>query len=90
MNAVNESLAAACGQFEQTILSSMLASAGVSRSRSTQDADDDDEGAFAAPAESADAFAQLVAQALASAVERAGGLGLRAHLLAALKTERAS
>lgn len=88
MNAVNESLAAACGQFEQTILTTMLASAGVNRPRSTQDADDD--GAFAASAESADAFAQLIAQALASAVERAGGLGLRAHLLAALKTERAS
>ena len=85
---MNESLAAACGQFEQSILTTMLTSANIGRT--SQEDPDDADAPFAQSGERRDAFAQLVAQSLAQAVERAGGLGLRAHLLAALRPERAS
>ena len=79
---MNESLAAACGQFEQVMLGEMLRSAEFVRSRS-HDVDEDADPPFGS-ADTNDAFAQLLTQALAAAVERAGGIGLRARLASAL------
>ena len=82
---MNESLAAACGQFEQVMVAGMLRSASFARPP-VADQDDDADGDSAAfgANPSSDAFTQLMTQALANAVERAGGIGLRAHLIAAL------
>jgi hypothetical protein len=79
---MNESLAAACGEFEQVLLAGMLRSASFARppaAESTEDGDDVPVGGG-----SSDAFAELMTQAIATAVERAGGVGLRANLVAAL------
>ena len=88
---MSESLEAACGQFEQVILAQMLRTAGIGRSGVADpsadpdvDGDDDDAGRSSA---SDDAFSQLVTQSLAGAVERAGGIGLKADLLAAAERQ---
>ena len=80
-----DSLAAACGQFEQLMLAQMLRTASSIGRAEEQDPEDDD---FAPSGAGDDAFAQLMAQALASSVERAGGIGLKQRLLAALERSR--
>ena len=73
---MSESLNAACGQFEQIILAQMLRTAGIGRTTS-DDAENGD-----------DAFSQLVVVSLASAVERAGGLGLGSSLAKSVERGR--
>lgn len=85
---MRESLAAACGQFEQSILAQMLQTAFGSVNARCQENVDDDVGSTAGASQNA--FSQLIAQALASAIERAGGIGLRQTLLHALAREHRS
>lgn len=83
---MSESLAAACGQFEQVILTGMLRAAGIGRDAGSDEASvADDDDSEAAKRSGDDAFSQLVVESLAGAVERAGGIGLRPALLAALE-----
>jgi hypothetical protein len=84
---MNESLAAACGEFEQVVLAGMLRSAAFGGNAKI-DTSDDDDADRTEPSATTDAFSQLMTQALAGAVERAGGIGLRANLLKALERER--
>ena len=83
---MNESLEAACGQFEQVILGQMLSTAGIGRHEAPAagDADASDGDTPASPAGD-DAFSQLVVQSLAGAIERAGGIGLKSSLVDALE-----
>jgi hypothetical protein len=76
---MRESLAAACGQFEQVILADMLRTAGIGKSGAVggDDTDAADGGASANARSGDDAFQQLVAQALSGALESAGGIGLQ-------------
>jgi len=83
---MSESLAAACGQFEQVILADMLRTAGIGKSAAVSIDEDDDETP-ATPA-SDDAFQQLVVQALSGALERAGGIGLQNALRSSLTDAR--
>ena len=77
---MSESLAAACGQFEQVILADMLRSAGLGKPVEVDlDAADGSEQSAGD-----DAVRQLFVQALSGALERAGGFGLRRSLSAAL------
>ena len=84
---MSESLDAACGQFEQIILAQMLRTAGIGRHDASSAAIEDDAGdGFTAESPSGDdAFSQLVVQSLAGAIERAGGIGLKPSLVAALE-----
>jgi hypothetical protein len=82
---MSESLDAACGEFEQVILSTMLRTAGVGRVSNVSSNGDDDE---AEPHAVSDAFQQLVVQALSGAIERAGGIGLRRALASALTAHK--
>ena len=86
---MSESLDAACGQFEQIILGQMLQTAGMGRPQSPEASDDDaaDGGTPTSPAGD-DAFSQLVTQSLAGAIERAGGIGLKASLIDALEEHK--
>jgi hypothetical protein len=79
---MRESLAAACGQFEQVILADMLRTAGIGKSGAigSDDADTTDEDATVDARSSDDAFQQLVVQALSGALESAGGIGLQRAL----------
>ena len=81
---MRESLAAASGQFEQTILADMLRTAGLGK-RVTLDGDEDAPDAVGdstgQSSGSDDAFGQLLVQALSGAIERAGGIGLRQALV---------
>ena len=72
---MNDGLAASCQQFEQLLLADILRSSG----RQSDEADD---------GERIDPYCDLFAQALAGAVERAGGVGIASRLAAALATER--
>jgi Rod binding domain-containing protein len=76
---MRESLSAACGQFEQVILAQMLRTAGIGTMRTIQTGDADDSGDRAG----GEAYEQLFVQALASALERAGGIGLQRALRSA-------
>jgi hypothetical protein len=78
---MSESLEAACGEFEQVILATMLRTAGVGRVRDMSSNGNDDD---AEPHAVSDAFQQLVVQALSGAIERAGGIGMRRALASAL------
>lgn len=83
---MSESLEAACGQFEQIILGQMLRTAGIGRHDKPISADDDGcDGDSSDSTSSDDAFSQLVTRSLAGAIERAGGIGLRSSLAAALE-----
>jgi len=86
---MRESLAAACGQFEQVILADMLRTAGVGKSAASN-ADDDGsgDGERLSTTSSDDAFQQLVVQALSGALERAGGIGLQGALRSALTADQ--
>lgn len=75
MNALNSGLAASCQQFEQLLLADILRSAGG-------------QGADADEGERIDPYCDMFAQALAGAVERAGGIGIARSLAAAIATER--
>jgi len=75
VNALNSGLAASCQQFEQLLLADILRSAG----RQSGDADS---------SERIDPYCDMFAQALAGAIERAGGIGIASSLAAALATER--
>lgn len=79
---MRESLAAACGQFEQVILADMLRTAGIGKSGAVDSdgTDATDEDATAGARSGDDAFQQLVVQALSGALESAGGIGLRRAL----------
>jgi hypothetical protein len=79
---MRESLAAACGQFEQVILADMLRTAGIGKSSAVggDDTDSPDEDATMGSRSSDDAFQQLVVQALSGALESAGGIGLQRSL----------
>jgi hypothetical protein len=79
---MRESLAAACGQFEQVILADMLRTAGIGKSGAigSDDADTTDEDSTMDARSSDDAFQQLVVQALSGALESAGGIGLQRAL----------
>ena len=83
---MSESLAAACGQFEQVILADMLRTAGIGKSAAVSIDEDDDE--IPATPASDDAFQQLVVQALSGALERAGGIGLQNALRSSLTDAR--
>ena len=82
---MSESLEAACGQFEQVILGQMLRTAGIARHEPIAADDDEHDDDSSDVASSDDAFSQLVTQSLAGAIERAGGLGLKSSLAAALE-----
>lgn len=88
---MSESLEAACGQFEQVILGQMLRTAGIARHHEPISTDDDDHNDdergddSSDSASSEDAFSQLITQSLAGAIERAGGIGLKSSLAAALE-----
>ena len=92
---MSDSLDAACGQFEQIIIGQMLRTAGFggspyAKAAGVEDAAADDaDDTFDDRSCSGDAFSQLVVQALANAIERAGGIGLRRSLAAALAKGRA-
>lgn len=87
---MSDSLDAACGQFEQIIVGQMLRTAGFGGSTHAGAAAAADAAAGAADDtfddgnSSGDAFSQLIVEALANAIERAGGIGLRRSLAAAL------
>jgi hypothetical protein len=83
---MNESLASACGEFEQFLLAGMLRSAGIGRPVET-DGGSEAGFAFASSGES-EAVSQLFVQALAGALERAGGIGIARGLQSALGKER--
>ena len=91
---MSDSLDAACGQFEQIIIGQMLRTAGFgspcaalsSSGDGAADAGADD--AFEDSPGGSDAFSQLIVQSLANAIERAGGIGLRRSLFAALAKGR--
>jgi len=91
---MSDSLDAACGQFEQVIIGQMLRTAGFGGSRAAVSsrggdaADDGAEDSFEDSAAGSDAFSALIVQSLANAIERAGGIGLRRSLVAALAKER--
>lgn len=87
---MRESLAAACGQFEQFILADMLRTAGIGKSAGVgTDEPDDANGAETGGMRSSDdAFQQLVVQALSGALESAGGIGLQRAFLDVLKEKR--
>jgi hypothetical protein len=87
---MRESLAAACGRFEQFILADMLRTAGIGKSGDVtgDDAGAENDDAIVSARSSDDAFQQLVVQALSGALESAGGIGLRRTLLDALKDAR--
>lgn len=80
---MKESLIEACSEFEQLLLAGMLRSAaGSIASTAKSDAEDTAESGFAAmPREESEGYTQLFAQALAGAIERAGGVGV-ARMLA--------
>jgi hypothetical protein len=83
---VSESLDAACGQFEQVILGQMLRTAGIGQHASaTASGDDSGDDVTAESPAGDDAFSQLVVRSLAAAIERAGGVGLKSSLIAALE-----
>lgn len=75
---MNESLASACGEFEQFLLAGMLRSARVGRPIESQD--DSDAGIGSDTSAQSDAVSQLFVQALAGALERAGGIGIARNL----------
>ena len=77
---MNESLRAACGQFEQLLVGQMLRTADTS-GRFRIDEDED----AASQQDDRSAFDQLLEQALSLALERAGGIGLSRSLFAALR-----
>jgi hypothetical protein len=79
---MNESLASACSEFEQFLLAGMLRSAGFGRPIE-MDGGTEPGSAFASSGES-EAVAQLFVQALAGALERAGGIGVARGLQSAL------
>jgi hypothetical protein len=81
---MNESLAAACNEFEQILLAGMLRCAGAGRVF-TQPLDASDESGDAAQTDGrSSAYDELFIRALAGAVERAGGIGIAATLRSAL------
>jgi hypothetical protein len=81
---MNESLAAACNEFEQIVLAGMLRSAGIGRSNGADPASGNaDDDTASSPSES-NAYSELFVQALSGALERAGGLGISRTLRAAL------
>ena len=78
---MRESLAAACGQFEQVILADMLRTAGIGKSGAVGSDDTGADSDATVDARSGDdAFQQLVVQALSGALESAGGIGLQRAL----------
>jgi len=86
---MNESLMAAAGQFEQVLLAEMFASASFTATPPAElDGDEGSDDAFGEHDDGAGGFAQLMSQALASAVERAGGIGIRDHIASALARQR--
>lgn len=83
---MDDRLSAACGAFEQQVISGFLRpTTGTKAADDAPTTDDDD---ASGRDETADAFSQLVTQALAGAIERAGGIGLRASLVHALDHDR--
>jgi hypothetical protein len=68
-------LSDACGQFEQVMIATLIP-------RSLLRPPLDDDGGASSPAHSFES--DLFAQAFAAAIERAGGIGVRAELLQAL------
>ena len=89
---MRDGLQAACGQFEQIMLAQMLRTAGIGNAATlTFDESDDGDGPSDGGTQTQtgrDAFAQLVVQALSGALERAGGVGIRKILTAALSDKR--
>ncbi|MBC5824259.1 MAG: hypothetical protein GIW99_03705 [Candidatus Eremiobacteraeota bacterium] len=82
-------VAALCGGFEEIILRGMLTSAGMGRSAPEDpDADGDGDSSPQAPADGD--MQSLFVGALASAIERSGGLGLGRALQSTLAHERTS
>jgi Rod binding domain-containing protein len=70
-------LSDACGQFEQVMIATLIPRSLL------RPALDDDDGGASSPAHSFES--DLFAQAFAAAIERAGGIGVRAELLQALE-----
>jgi hypothetical protein len=81
---MDDRLSAACGEFEQVVISDFLRPAVAARSASDDASANGDGDDTIGRAESSDAFSQLVTDALARGIERAGGFGLRAALVHSL------